>query len=469
MTIRNAEGARRLLRETNAEAVDLKFCDLAGRWHHLTLPAQVAGPELFARGAGFDGSSIAGFTRLEAGDLVMLPDPSTAFLDPYWEKPTVSMVCDVVEADTREPFPRDPRSVARKAEAALAATGAADLSLWGPEFEFYVFDEVRSRSGPCASGFEIVAQEPGCRHIPLAEKSGYHVLPPLDRHHDLRAAAVRDLVAAGIPVYYHHHEVGRFGQCEIEIERLPLTRAGDAVMMVKYFVRMTAAKRGMCATFMPKPLFGEAGSGMHFHQHLFKGKKPLFHDPKGYAGLSRLALSYVAGVLAHGRALAAIGSPSSNSYRRLVPGFEAPVNLFFSLANRSAAIRVPKYADAPAEKRIEFRPPDGTCNPYLAMAAMLMAGIDGIRRKLDPTALGFGPWDEDVFEWPAERRKAIVPLPASLDEALDALREDRDFLLRDGVFTEDLIDSFVRYKREKETGPVSRRPTPQEIDLYFDA
>ncbi|MHC5036589.1 MAG: type I glutamate--ammonia ligase [Planctomycetota bacterium] len=466
---RSIDDLRKWVKDAGIDALDLKYCDMNGRWHHLTLPARAVHGDLFEKGVGFDGSSVSGFSRLESGDLVILPDPASAFLDPFWEAPTLSILCDVREADTRKPYSRDPRSMAKRAEAVLAESGIADRSLWGPEFEFYVFDRVSVENEPGSVSAVLLVEDPDNRLIPIPAKGGYHLLPPLDREKDLRAFISRELEACGIRVHYHHHEVGRYGQNEIEVERETLTRAADIVMMVKYFVRLGAQRFGRTATFMPKPIFGEAGSGMHFHQHLFRGETPVFHGESGYAGLSRTALQYIAGILDHGRALSALGSPSTNSYKRLVPGFEAPVNLFFSLANRSAAVRVPKYAEEPEAKRIEFRPPDATCNPYLAMASQLLAGLDGIRRELDPTACGFGPFDEDIFRWDAEQRKTIRPLPRDLGDALDALLEDHAFLLQGGVFTEEFIDVFVRTKKETELIPLSRRTHPYEVELYYDA
>ncbi len=469
MHIENVDDLRRFLDQEDVRALDLKYCDLNGRWHHLTVPAGEGLSALFEKGVGFDGSSVAGFSTLESGDLALVPDPTTAFVDPFFQLPTLSMLCDVAEADTLEPYPRDPRGVAKKAEAYLAGTGIADASYWGPEYEFYVFDKIAVENGECAMSVRIEPGEDETRRLPAADKAGYHAMAPVDRHQDLRGWVTEQLETNGVRVRYHHHEVGKFGQNEIEVEHETLTRAADISMMVKFFVRMGAQRFSRTATFMPKPMVGQAGSGMHFHQHLFQGKTPVFHDATGYAGLSRTALQYVAGVLDHAEALSALANPGTNSYRRLVPGFEAPVNLFFSLANRSAAIRVPKYARTPEEKRIEYRPPDATCNPYLTMAAQLMAGLDGIRRELDPTSLGFGPFDEDVFRWSAERRKAIRPLPRDLDQALVALRKDHAFLLEGDVFTPDLIDAFIRYKREKELDPLLRRPHPFEMELYYDA
>lgn len=468
MKIADLESLQRFVKDQGIEILDLKYVDLYGRWHSLTLTARACEDGTFLKGVGFDGSSVKGFSTIESGDLVLLPDPSSAFRDPFWERPALSLLCDVVEADTRKPYGRCPRSLAKRAELFAASQGRCDRSLWGPEFEFYVFDGVELEIDPCALAARIRVDYPANRRIDVPEKCGYHQLPPLDRHADFRAAVTAQLERAGVRVYYHHHEVGMLGQCEIEVDRMPLRRAADVTMLVKHFVRATAVRQGRAATFMPKPVLGEPGSGMHFHQHLFHGGKPLFFDETGYAGLSSTALAYVAGILEHGRALCALTAPSINSYRRLTPGFEAPVNLFFSLANRSAAIRVPKYASSPEEKRIEFRTPDGTCNPYLAMSAQLMAGLDGIARNLNPTDMGFGPFDEDIFRWPPERRAQIRPLPESLPEALEALREDHDFLLNGGVFTESTIDTYVRLKEEEEIRPLAQWPHPFEMALYFD-
>ncbi|MHC4605437.1 MAG: type I glutamate--ammonia ligase [Planctomycetota bacterium] len=455
------------IRDAGVEAVDLKFTDLIGSWHHLTLPATSLNDARLSRGVGFDGSSVAGFTAVESGDLVLRPDPSTAFLDPFHEVRTLAVICRVVHADSGRLFSRDPRNVAARAEQHMQKTGIADASIWGPEFEFYVFRKVRVRTHGTSSSVRIKPVQPEACRIPPRHGSGYHLDQPCDRFAALREQICHELEKAGFPVKYHHHEVGALGQCEIELPMGPILRQADACQVVKYFTRMCAHRLGLTVTFMPKPLFGRVGSSMHFHQHLFRGGKPLFHARKGYAGLSPLALQYTAGLLDHGRALTAITNPSTNSFKRLVPGFEAPVNLFFSLANRSAAIRVPKYANTAETKRIEYRPPDGTCNPYLAMAAMLMAGLDGVRKKQDPKKMGFGPFDDDVFKWPEKKRAQIRPLPSSLCEALDALQKDRTFLQRGGVFPADLLDALVAAKR-KECVDVNRRPHPLEFELYYN-
>jgi len=460
---------KRALNDRGVRHIDLKFTDLFGRLHHLTVPASSVGKALFTDGLGFDGSNFPGMKSLEAGDLSLVPDMKTGFFDPFREEPTVSFLCRIVEADTKKPFSRDPRSIAERAEAYLRSTRIADRSMWGPEFEYYIFDEVALEDDHLALGYEILpAEGDGDGRLGLTPFGGYHALPPGDRLADIRDRTVSLLEEAGVKVIYHHHEVGGHGQVEIEVAFDTLTRSADVSMLVRYFARMAADAAGKTATFMPKPVHDEAGSGMHFHQHLFKGARGLFYDAKRYGGLSLLAHRYVAGLLSHAPALLALTNPSTNSYKRLVPGFEAPVHAFFSLANRSAAIRIPKYANKPDTKRIEFRPPDATCNSYLAMAAQLMAGIDGIRRKLDPGELGFGPFDVNMFDMDPAERGRIVALPGSLEEALDALEADHDFLLAGGVFTEELVADWIRLKRECEVLPMRNRTHPLEVKLYYD-
>lgn len=406
--------------------------------------------------------------------MVMVPDLTTGFMDPFWRESTLSFICITLNADTHEIFTNDPRNLARQAEKFMQSEGVASESRWGPEFEFYVFDEIGFENEIDRAGYRLNSLEAeknsasglSGAYIPL--HGGYHASPPKDRHHNLRAEIVCHLEQMGVPVKYHHHEVGSYGQMEIEIPMMGLVEAGDAVMLVKYTTKMTTAQHEKTATFMPKPLYGEAGNGMHFHQHVFKAGENLFYDPDGYGHLSQVARYYIGGLLHHGAAVLALTNPSTNSYRRLVPGYEAPVNAFYSLGNRSAAIRIPKYAKQPDTARFEFRPPDATCNPYLALAAQLMAGIDGVQQKMDPTELGFGPIDADVFSWTDEQRSAIKPLPTSLDEALQALEGDHDFLLVGDVFSEELIKSWVEHKREVECFPVRNRPHPYEISLYFD-
>ncbi len=461
------------LDQQHIQMVDLKFSDLWGRWHHVTIPAQEFGPHILRDGIGFDGSSV-GLKSVKAGDMVLLPDLSAAFDDPFWDVPTLSLICSAYEADTKQPFPRDPRNIAMRAEQVMRDVGVADESRWGPEFEFYVFDEVAFENATNRASYRLDSREADWRsaagghgHL-IPPHGGYHAIPPKDQLYNLRSEMVLHLEAMGVEVKYHHHEVGGPGQCEIETPMMGLVRAADVTQMVKYVAKMTAHRHGQTATFMPKPLYGEAGSGMHFHQHLFKQGANVFYDSHGYGKLSQTALHYIGGMLEHGPALLAFTNPSTNSYRRLVPGFEAPVNAFFSLGNRSAAIRVPKYADQPDTARFEFRPPDASCNVYLALAAQLLAGLDGITRSIDPQASGFGPIDANIFTWTEEQRRKIKPLPASLLEACRALEKDHEFLLTGGVFDAAQIADWIDHKLNEEYYQVRNRPHPYEMALYFD-
>lgn len=464
------------LRKEEVRTVDLKFTALSGRLHHVSLPASRFDDSVFEDGVGFDGSNMPGFKGVECGDMVLVPDPTTAFLDPFFSDKTLSLICDVAEAGTLAPFPRDPRGILRRAVEAIGTSGLADEALFGPEFEFYLLDQALFENGVCVSQAVFGSREgriPGCEEFrqpqSLPLKGGYHAAPPQDAFFNIRNEMALLLEEAGVDVRYHHHEVGSPGQQEIEVHLGTPLRMGDVALMVKYFVKMVARRHDLVATFMPKPFFGEAGSGMHFHQHLFLEGRPLFDDPAGYGGLSRTALAYVAGLLEHGPAVMAWTNPSTNSFRRLVPGFEAPINAFFSLGNRSAAIRIPKYTRRPQDRRIEFRTPDATCNPYLAMAAQILAGLDGMRRELDPSTLGFGPFDEDVFAMPeAERRRLIRSLPGSLEAVLEALEADHGFLTEPGVFTEPLITDWVRILRERECRAMRQRPHPYEVELHLD-
>jgi glutamine synthetase len=459
-------------RDRAVAMVDLKFCDLWGRWHHVTLPARRLTPALLERGVGFDGSAL-GVKSVKAGDMVLLPDLGAAFLDPWCDAPTLSFLCETVEAGTRERSPFDPRGILRRAEAALVASGVADRSVWGPEFEFYLFDAITVENDINVASYRVESAEGEWRRrvagsgYTVPRRGGYHAVPPHDRLHNARSRMTLALESMGIEVKYHHHEVGGPGQCEIEIPLMPALEAADASMLVKYAIRMTAVSQGLTATFLPKPLHGEAGSGMHFHQCLWRDRVNVFYDRTGYGHLSEAAHRYVGGLLAHGPAVMGLTNPSTNSYRRLVPGFEAPVSAFYSLANRSAAVRIPAYADRPDSTRLEFRPPDGTGNPYLSIAAQLMAGLDGMRRCLEPGPMGFGPVDEDIFAWPAERRAEVRGLPTSLGQALDALDGDRGFLLDGDAFSDDVIDRWIARRRAEERELVSR-PHPFEYELYYD-
>jgi len=466
-----------LAKEKNVAMVDLKFCGLFGRWHHLTLPVSRLSEKLFETGESFDGSSIPGFKTLESGDMSLIPDPSTAWIDPFWEKPTLSFICSIVEVEKKEPFIRDPRGIAKRAGEYLQGTGIADQSLWGPEFEYYIFDHIAYKTDINMSMYVIDSEEADWNSglheganlgNKIPRQGGYHAIPPLDATYNLRAEMVGRIEEAGIPVRYHHHEVGGPGQSEIEIALAELSNIGDITMLVKYIIKMVANKHSKSVTFMPKPLFNEAGSGMHVHQHLFKNGKPLFYDKNGYGYLSKEAYHYIGGLLYHGPAVLAFTNPSTNSYKRLVPGFEAPVTAIFGLANRSAAIRIPKVGNEPKAVRIEFRPPDGTCNIYLALAAMLMAGIDGMKKKMEPDKMGFGPYDGNVFNLSPQDRAKLKKLPASLKEAMDALEKDHNFLLEGGVFDKSTIQTWIDYKIDKEFNAVRNRPHPYEMSLYYD-
>jgi glutamine synthetase len=470
----NLSEAAAYVRDRDIRMIDLKFSDLWGRWRHLTIPASQFGPQLMAEGVGFDGSSV-GLKSVKAGDMVTVPDLSTGFMDPFWQEPTLSFIGYALEADSKRVFFRDPRNVARRAEEYLGEVGIADESRWGPEFEFYVFDEVSFENEINRAGYRVESAEADWQsgrgghghYIPL--HGGYHAIPPRDALYQLRTQMSLVLEEMGVPVKYHHHEVGGPGQCEIETPMIRgAVETGDMVMKVKYVTKMVAHGAGLTATFMPKPLFGEAGNGMHFHQHLFKDGKNLFYDADGYGKLSQEAHHFIGGLLLHGPALLAFTNPSTNSYRRLVPGYEAPVNAFFSLGNRSAAVRIPKYADQPDTARIEFRPPDASGNPYLMVAAQLMAGLDGIHRGIDPAEHGFGPIDADVFSWTPEQLKGIRPLPSSLKEALEALGEDSEFLRAGGVFDDEMIADWIEHKLNEEYYAVRNRPHPYEMKLYFD-
>ena len=464
--------AAAFVRERGIRMIDLKFTDLWGRWRHVTLSATEFTPQLMASGVGFDGSSV-GLRSVKAGDMALIPDLGTAALDPFWETPTLSFICCTVEADSKRLFFRDPRVIAHRAEAYLRASGIADESRWGPEFEFYVFDNVSFENGVNVASYRVDSVEAAWHssegghghYVPL--HGGYHAIPPRDQLAPLRTRIVTTLEGMGVPVKYHHHEVGGPGQCEIETPLMGLLPAADASQTIKYVAKMVARQAGQTVTFLPKPLYGEAGSGMHFHQQMFRQGVNQFYDPAGYSLLSQTALYYIGGLLTHAPALLAFTNPSTNSYRRLVPGFEAPVNCFFSKGNRSAAIRVPAYATEPEKVRFEYRPPDATCNPYLAMAAMLMAGLDGIRRQIDPTAAGFGPIDQNVFDWPPERRATIKALHTALKDALDALQADYRFLLAGDVFDEEMIEDWIKAKTA-EFYQVTNRPHPYEVQLYFD-
>jgi glutamine synthetase len=466
------ENVFRIIKENKVKMVDLKFMDFPGQWQHFSVPVHELTEESFEEGFGFDGSSIRGWKSINESDMLVIPDPTTAFIDPFIEVPTISLICDVYDPVTKEKYERCPRYIAQKAEAYLKSTGIADTAYFGPEAEFFIFDDVRfdqnshegyyyidSIEGQWNSGRD---ERPNLAYKPRY-KEGYFPVPPTDSLNDIRNEMVLIMEQCGLQVEAQHHEVATGGQCEIDFRFAPLVKCADNLLIFKYIVKNVARRHGKTATFMPKPLFGDNGSGMHCHQSLWKNGQPLFYG-NGYANLSEIALYYIGGILKHAPALCAFTNPTTNSYKRLVPGFEAPVNLAYSQRNRSAAIRIPVYSSSPKAKRIEVRFPDGSCNPYLAFAAMLMAGIDGIINKIDPGE----PLDKDIYSLPPEELKNIPSTPGSLEEALRALEKDHDFLLRGDVFTEDVIEAWIKYKWEKEVNPMRMRPHPYEFMLYFD-
>jgi glutamine synthetase len=462
-----------LAKEKNIGFVDLKFVDMLGIWQHFTIPVGEFSPEIFEEGLGFDGSSIRGWAPIEASDMLVVPDPATAMVDPFMEHPTLSLVCDVQDPITRASYDRDPRHVAKKAEAYLKGTGIGDVAYFGPEAEFFIFDDVRyevsqrhsfysldSEEGAWNSGRDEGGNNLGGK-IPF--KGGYFPVAPQDQQQDIRSEMVRVMEACGIKVERQHHEVATAGQAEIDFRFDSLVRCADKLLLFKYIVKNVARKYGKTATFMPKPLFGDNGSGMHTHQSIWKGGQPLFAGNQ-YAGLSEMALHYIGGILKHGPALAALCNPTTNSYKRLVPGYEAPVNLAYSSRNRSASIRIPMYSPSPKAKRLEFRSPDPSCNPYLAFAAQLMAGLDGIQNRIDPGE----PLDKDIYGLSKAELRSVPKMPGSLDEALTALEKDHEFLLKGGVFSRELLETWIEYKREKEIDAVRLRPHPKEFELYYD-
>jgi glutamine synthetase len=455
--------------------VDFKFVDLPGTWQHFSATIGELSPDVFSEGIGFDGSSIRGFQAIHESDMLLMPDPATAIVDPVCAVPTLSLTCNVFDPLTREPYSRDPRHIALKAEAYLRSTGIADISYWGPEAEFFIFDNVHFEQTQNAGSYAVDSNEAiwnsgrnsgsaNLGHRPRW-KEGYFPVAPADQLQDFRSEVVLKLVEAGVPVEVHHHEVATGGQCEIDMRFSGLVDMADHLMTYKYVIKNMAVAHGKTATFMPKPLWGDNGSGMHVHQSLWKAGKPLMADKAGYAGLSQLARYYIGGLLKHAPALLALVAPTINSYHRLVPGFEAPVNLVYSRRNRSAAVRIPMYSENPKAKRIEFRCPDPACNPYLAFPAMLLAGLDGIQNEIDPGE----PADYDLFEAHGNGHGKPRQVPGSLPEALAALEADHEFLLAGHVFTRDVLETWVDYKRSKEIDPMRLRPHPYEFYLYYDA
>ncbi len=458
-------------KKNEARQLDLRFTDLPGLWQHISYPMSQLSEDSFEEGFGIDGSSIRGWAAINESDMLLIPDGTTAMMDPFTEVPTLVMICEVIDPITRQHYERDPRWIAKKAEAYLLSTNLSDTAYFGAEAEFFIFDNVSFDQNQHSGYYFIDAEEgrwnSGRRENNLGYrpryKEGYFPVPPTDHYQDLRAEMVEVMIKCGLNIECHHHEVATAGQCEIDQRFDTMIKSADNMMLYKYIIRNVANDYGKTATFMPKPLFQDNGSGMHTHQSLWKGGKPLFAGD-GYAGLSQMALHYIGGLLKHARALSAIIAPTTNSYKRLVPGYEAPVNLAYSRRNRSAAVRIPMYSASPKAKRVEFRPPDPAANPYLAFAAMLMAGLDGVLNKIDPGE----SLDKDIYDLSPEEMKAVPSMPASLDEALDCLEADHGFLLKGDVFTEELIETFISYKRKAESDAIRLRPHPYEFALYYD-
>src|SRR5437660_4865762 len=456
------------------EVVDVRFIDLPGTWQHFSLPLGELDVDSFKEGLGFDGSSIRGFQSIDESDMLLMPDPDSATIDPVLSHKTLFLICDVVDPISREPYSRDARFIAKKAEEHLRRSGIADVSYWGPEAEFYLFNSLRFDQNAHSGYYYIDSEEgiwnsgknsePNMAFRPR-HKEGYFPVPPTDKLQDLRSEIMLKLIEAGVRVEVQHHEVGTAGQAEIDMRFDSLTKKGEKMMTYKYVIKNVCAQNGYVATFMPKPLFQDNGSGMHVHQSLWKDGENLFASSKGYAGLSQEAIWYIGGLLKHAPALLAFCAPTTNSYRRLVPGYEAPINLVYSQRNRSACVRIPVYSTSPKSKRIEFRSPDATANPYLAFPAMLMAGLDGIENKIEPPA----PLDKDLYELEGEEKAKIASVPGSLSEVLKALEADHEFLLKGDVFTQDVIDTWIDYKWTREVEPVALRPHPWEFHLYHDA
>ncbi|MEI6367739.1 MAG: type I glutamate--ammonia ligase [Planctomycetota bacterium] len=461
-----------MCREKEVKAIDLRFVDFLGVWQHFTIPVGKLEEDVFEDGLGFDGSSIRGWQAINESDMLLVPVPDTAVVDPFTTIPTLSMICNVQDPMTREDYSRDPRNVARKAATYLKSTGIADTCFIGPEAEFFVFDDVRFDQNAHEGYFHIDSSEaewnrgrkegPNLGHK-LRHKEGYFPCPPADQLMDLRNEMMQTMIQCGIDVEAQHHEVATAGQCEIDVRFQELVKMADQMCLYKYIVKNVARRHGKTVTFMPKPIYGDNGSGMHTHVSLWKNSHPLFAGT-GYAGLSDMAMHALGGILRHAPALLAITNPTTNSYKRLVPGYEAPVNLAYSQRNRSASCRIPMYSASPKTKRIEFRCPDPSCNPYLAFSAILMAVIDGIQNKIHPGP----PLDRDIYDMPPDELATVPKAPGSLEESLDALEHDHDFLLRGDVFTDDVIATWLRFKREKEIGPMRLRPHPYEFCLYYD-
>jgi len=461
-----------LCKEQNVEFIDLRFMDFPGLMQHFHIPVNQLSEETFEEGLGFDGSSIRGWQSIHESDMLMLPDPTTATIDPFADITSLIMYCNILDPITKERYSRCPRNIAQKAENYLISTGIGDTAYFGPEAEFFIFDNVRYHQDSHSGMYELDSEE-GIWNSGKADrpnlgykvryKEGYFPVPPADSMCNLRSKMVATMIRCGLEIEAHHHEVATAGQMEIDLKYDTLTTTADKLMMYKYIIKCTAQEAGKTVTFIPKPLFGDDGSGMHTHQSIWRDGKPLMAGNK-YAGLSQEALWYIGGLLKHARALAAFCNPTTNSYKRLVPGFEAPVNLAYSSRNRSAGCRIPMYSASPKAKRVEFRPPDPSCNPYMAFSALLMAGIDGIQNKIDPGE----PMDKDLYDLPPEEKAKVPQMPGSLDESLAHLEADHEFLLKGDVFTADVLSTWIDYKRKAEVQQMALRPHPYEFHLYYD-
>src|SRR5213082_2748349 len=458
-------------KKNSAKQLDMRFTDIPSLQHHVSYPISELSESSFEEGFGMDGSSIRGWAAINESDMLLIPDPTTAFMDPFAETPTLVMIGDVIDQITKQHYERDPRWIAKKAEKFLENSGIGDAAYFGAEAEFFIFDNIRFDQNQ-HSGFYFIDAEEGRWNSSREQnnlgyrpryKEGYFPVPPTDHYQDMRSEMVQTMIKCGLHIECHHHEVATGGQCEIDQRFDTLVKSADNMMTYKYVIRNIANQYGKTVTFMPKPLFQDNGSGMHTHQSIWRAGKPLFSGD-GYAGLSQMALWYIGGLIKHGPALSAIIAPTTNSYKRLVPGFEAPVNLAYSRRNRSAACRIPMYSASPKAKRVEFRPPDPSCNPYMAFAAMMMAGLDGVENKIDPGQ----PLDKDIYDLGPEELAKVPSMPGSLEDALDALEADHAFLLKGDVFTEPLLKTYIDYKREKEVDAVRLRPHPFEFALYYD-
>lgn len=460
--------------DMKAKMVDLKFVDLLGTWQHFSVPVSELNSDVFEDGFGFDGSSLRGWQAINESDMLVIPDPKTAKRDPFCQEPTLSMICTIVDPITKNPYKKDPRGVAKLGVEYLKSTGLADSIFVGPELEFFIFDDIRYEQNEFRSFHQIdsieahwnTGRDENSQNLghKIRHKSGYFPVAPTDQFQDLRTEMVLELERSGIAIECQHHEVATAGQAEIDMRFDTLLEMADKVMWYKYIIKNVARRHGKTVTFMPKPIYGENGSGMHSHQSLWKDGKPLFAGDK-YAGMSQMAMHYIGGILKHAPALVAITNPTTNSYKRLVPGFEAPIKLAYSSGNRSAAVRIPMYSSSPKAKRLEFRTPDPACNPYLAFTAMLMAGLDGIQNKIDPGS----PLDKNIYGLSPQELALVPSIPSSLEEALEALKKDHEFLLAGNVFTEDLIETWINYKMENEITEIRSRPTPLEFLMYYDA